>query len=312
VSFGRRATLIREPESWTIPSRGQRMKKILCGTDLSMRAELAVDRAIALARQFDADLRLLHVVDEDQPGEIVDLETERARAALEARIAALRGPTVRVECAVKPGIVFQTIVDTAQTWNADLLVLGAHRRRILRDVIVGTTIERVMRNGRHPVLMVNSATFVPYESVLLALDASEASARAVRAAHSLGLLADVRVSVVHAFEPLYKGMMGWAGLREDTIAEYSAGWARDAAHEIREFLRQLGCDATRADLVLEEGRPFVSIERAVERLRPHLLVVGTHGRGVVTRALLGSVAERVISHIECDILAVPRAAESLA
>jgi nucleotide-binding universal stress UspA family protein len=41
-------------------------------------------------------------------------------------------------------------------------------------------------------------------------------------------------------------------------------------------------------------------------------VVGTHGRGVVTRALLGSVAERVISHIECDILAVPRAAESLA
>jgi nucleotide-binding universal stress UspA family protein len=33
--------------------------------------------------------------------------------------------------------------------------MGAHRKRILRDVFIGTTIERVMRTGRHPVLMVN-------------------------------------------------------------------------------------------------------------------------------------------------------------
>ena len=63
-------------------------------------------------------------------------------------------------------------------------------------------------------------------------------------------------------------------------------------------------------MVLEEGPPFLSIGRAVQRLRPHLLVVGTHGRSGLTRALLGSVAERVISEIECDILTVPRMAGS--
>ncbi len=283
------------------------MKKILCATDLSLRADLAVDRAAGLAAQFGAELRLLHIVDEDQPREIVEVETQRARAALEARVAAIRPPIPNIQCEIAAGSAFDSIVKKAHTWNADLLVLGAHRRRILRDVVVGTTIERVMRTGQHPVLMVNAATLVRYESVLLALDASDASARAVRAAQSLSLLDNVHVSVVHAFEPLYKGMLGWAGVREDTITEYSANWEREAGEEIRRFLSQLGLDGAAAHVVLEEGAPFSAIKGAVERLRPHLLVIGTHGRTGLARALLGSVAERVLSEIECDILAIPRA-----
>ena len=284
------------------------MKKIICATDLSLRADLAIDRAADLARQFGAELRLLHVVDQDQPRELVEFETQRARVALEGRLAAMRTPVPRVQCEITAGSVFDSIVKAAQTWNADLLVLGAHRRRILRAVIVGTTIERVMRTGHHPVLMVNSASLVRYESVLLALDASDASAHAVRASQSLGLLDNVRVSIVHAFEPLDKGMLGWAGVQEDTITEYSANWEREAGEEIRSFLSQLGLDGAAAHVVLEEGPPFSAIKGAVESLRPHLLVIGTHGRTGLARALLGSVAGRVLSEIECDILAVPQAA----
>jgi universal stress protein E len=281
------------------------MDRILCATDLSSRAELAIDRAVALTRSFDANLRVLHIVDEDQPGDMVDMEMERARARLNARIAGFRGAPVRAEAETRAGSVFQSIIEAAREWETDLIVLGAHRRRILRDVIVGTTIERVIRTGRLPVLMVNTATFVPYESVLMALDTSEASAHALNTAHSLGLLTDVNVTVVHAFEPFYKGMLGWAGVREEAIDQYTAAWAEDAGGEIRRFLRERGYNAKSMDIVLEEGPPFHSIKRTVERLHPHLLVMGTHGRTGVSRALLGSVAQRSISEIECDILTVP-------
>jgi universal stress protein E len=282
------------------------MKKLLCATDLSPRGDLAVDRAADLARHFGAELRLLHVVDEDQPREIVEAETQRARVVLQESVARMRDPVPGLQCDIETGSVFDTIVKAAQKWNADLLVLGTHRRRLLRDVVVGTTIERVMRTGQHPVLMVNAATFVRYETVLLALDTSEASASAVRAAKALGLLDNIRISVVHAFEPIYKGMLSWAGVRDDTVTEYSANWERQAGEEIRTFLSELGLDGDAAHVVLAEGSPFPSIKRTVERLRPHLLVVGTHGRTGLARALLGSVAERVLSEIECDILAVPR------
>jgi nucleotide-binding universal stress UspA family protein len=59
-------------------------------------------------------------------------------------------------------------------------------------------------------------------------------------------------------------------------------------------------------ILTEEGPPFLVIRRAIEHLGANLLVVGTHGRTGVSRVLLGSVAERVISsEVECDVLVVP-------
>jgi nucleotide-binding universal stress UspA family protein len=113
------------------------------------------------------------------------------------------------------------------------------------------------------------------------------------------------VSVVHAFEPIYKGMMSWAGVREDSVAEYSAAWAREAATELHRFLESNHLADTVRNLVLEEGPPILSIKKVVERSRPHLLVIGTRGHTGFKRLLLGSVAERALNEIECDILAVP-------
>jgi nucleotide-binding universal stress UspA family protein len=281
------------------------MKSILCATDLSSRAELAADRAAALARQFGAKLRLLHVVDEDQPRAIADVEATRARELLAAGIVEPDAAAPPADRLVKTGVVFRTIVSTAQEVNADLIVMGAHRRRVLQDIVVGTTIERVMRTGRHPVLMVNTATSGPYESVLLALDASKASIAALDCAKSLRLLDNSRLSVVRAFEPVYKGMLGWAGLAKSTITEYSAAWAREAEIETRGLVRQAGVNETSMRLFIEEGPPFLVVKRAVARLAPQLLVIGTHGRAGIGRVLLGSVAEGVIREADCDILVVP-------
>jgi nucleotide-binding universal stress UspA family protein len=286
------------------------MKTILCATDLSLRAALAVDRAVALARRHLARLLFLHVVDDDQPPAIVQAEIARARETLDARLTELKdhdGPGF--ETAVRAGAVFQTIVSTAEAEDADLVVMGAHRKRILRDVIVGTTLERVMRTGSRPVLMVNSATAAPYESVLLALDASEASALAVGVAKGLRLLEGARVAVVTAFEPIYKGMFAWVGVQESTITEYSETWARATRKEIEKLLQQAGLLDTSIDILTEEGPPFLVVKRVAAQLKPHLLVVGTHGRRGIKRALLGSVAEYLINQVECDVLAVPSGRE---
>lgn len=282
------------------------MKTIVCATDLSLRAALAVDRAVVLARQHLAQLLLLHVVDDDQPRPIVDAELARARETLVARITELKdhdGPGIQIEA--RPGAVFQTIVSVAQTEEADLVVMGAHRKRLLKDVVVGTTIERVMRTGRHPVLMVNVADSARYQSVLLALDGSEASTHALDVARSLRLLDDVRLSVISAFEPVYKGMLAWVGVQQRTITEYSALWASETQGEIRKLLQQAGLHDRLFQLLTEEGAPFVVVHRAVTRLQPDLLVIGTHGRTGMQRALLGSVAERVIREVDCDVLVVP-------
>ena len=58
-------------------------------------------------------------------------------------------------------------------------------------------------------------------------------------------------------------------------------------------------------LRVEEGDPFEVISRAVEEMRPDLLIIGTHGRSGLLKVLLGSVTEAALRDLDVDILAVP-------
>jgi nucleotide-binding universal stress UspA family protein len=58
---------------------------------------------------------------------------------------------------------------------------------------------------------------------------------------------------------------------------------------------------------VEHGWPEDVILRAVERDKPDLVVIGTHARGGLGHAVLGSVAEWVLVEAPCDVLAVPPA-----
>jgi len=57
-----------------------------------------------------------------------------------------------------------------------------------------------------------------------------------------------------------------------------------------------------------ERRPATAILRAVESLKPDLVVLGTRGHGRFRRALLGSVANEVLRTVKCDVLLVPEGA----
>jgi len=71
--------------------------------------------------------------------------------------------------------------------QANLLVLGPHRKRALRDALKGTILDKVLAARKCPVLIVRDEARLPYRRVLLALDLTVASSSAIRAAESLVL-----------------------------------------------------------------------------------------------------------------------------
>src|SRR5690606_36064331 len=151
-----------------------------------------------------------------RPSEWVEQETRQATALLEAQAAALRqnlgsDPALLLRI----GDPFQEILRAAEDGSADLIAMGSHRKSILRDVFVGTTIERVIRIGEYPVLMVNRPLGGPYRRVLVAVDFSETSAHAVRSAHTLGLLEGTEVTLAHAYDSLVRAQMLYAGIQRE-------------------------------------------------------------------------------------------------
>lgn len=137
------------------------IRTILCPTDYSDRAAPALEVATALARDYSAELVILHVVPPPvqgvDGGQLVELPTgweEHARARLEA--VRPTGADVRVTRRLVVGSDAAEIVRAATEAKADLIVMGTHGRTGLSRLLAGSVAEAVMRAAPCPVLTVRA------------------------------------------------------------------------------------------------------------------------------------------------------------
>lgn len=280
--------------------------QIIGATDLAPESEVAIARAGLLADQLNAELALLHVVVPGESRQALEQALQAARSRMQALV---QPPLWRAQhapgWAVHAGAPARIILETAARLRARLLVLGPHRSRPLRDALEGTIAEKALATKRHPVLVVRSGTVQPYRRVLVALDMSDAASSTIRAAESLVLGPQVGARVVHAHEPPYQAMLAYAGVEQESITRYLTDWRREAHRSVHDLLGRESRDAARYDIQVTQQPAAAGILEAVAQFAPDLLVMGTHGGGSLRRALVGSVANRVLHATDCDALIVP-------
>ena len=280
--------------------------KILVATDFSTRSNRALRQAGLIAQQADAELHILHVVDDDQPAELICSEKREAERILNEQIGSVADiRNVSSHALVLEGDPFDGILRAARDIQPDLIVMGSHRKQML-DMFMGTTIERVIRKGPFPVLMVNHEAQRSYNRVVVPIDMTDASANALRTALATGLINESGATLLHGFFAIAKGQMIVAGLELDAINEHVASERRSKTDELTKFLVEKDL-VGRWQFRIEEGGPIEVIEKAVDQLQPDLLVMGTHGRSGLAKALIGSVTEETLRTQNVDILVVPPA-----
>ncbi len=278
---------------------------ILAATDFSTRSNRALRQAGLLAQSGKAQLHLIHVVDDDQPEEMIRLEKREAERMLTEQMdsmSELKG--IQAHPMVVTGDPFDGIVRTASQIKPDLIVMGSHRRQLL-DILAGTTIERVIRKGTFPVLMVRHQAQRKYENIIAPIDMTDASAHAVKVALAIGLADDKDVTLLHAFSTLMKGKMTLAGIDKAGIDDYVGAERQRVAGELAAFLVANDLNRARWPVRVDEGSPMQVISRVVQVKRPDLLVMGTHSRSGLLKVLIGSVTEEALRTLDVDILAVP-------
>jgi universal stress protein A len=139
------------------------LKKILVPLDFSEASRQALKYAVAFAAHFQASLVLLHVVEFNYVGsdfnlvETSQIETD-LRAGAEQRLEDwLQQETsqqVPAEPMVKMGRPYHEIVETARENESDLILIATHGHSSLTHVLLGSTVERVVRYAPCPVLVV--------------------------------------------------------------------------------------------------------------------------------------------------------------
>ncbi len=142
-------------------------RKILSSVDGSPASDRGVIEAIRLAKDQNAELRLLHVVDAHlvtmdmygsvNLGEVLDILRQAGEKILEAArgLAAREGiaaETLIVDSMM--GRIGEEVVRQARAWPADLIVMGTHGRRGVSHLFMGSDAETVIRLSPVPILLV--------------------------------------------------------------------------------------------------------------------------------------------------------------
>jgi nucleotide-binding universal stress UspA family protein len=135
----------------------RRLRRILFCADFSENSEAALEYAISIAAEYDAELTLLHVVDPSFPRDDVEEATARTMKQLDMLIPAKSDRvTFQIKTAVRVGKPYQELIRYAREERSDLVTMGVRGRGTLDLAIFGSTTYRVMQLGSCPVLTVSA------------------------------------------------------------------------------------------------------------------------------------------------------------
>jgi nucleotide-binding universal stress UspA family protein len=293
-----------------------RFRSLLVPVDLSPSSDRVLARVALLPLADDAHITLLHVIPDDLSWSQQRNAERDARKALigEARhLAQLLGRKARVEPLVSAGATATEIAAHGRAVQAELIVMGRSGGRPVRDALLGSTAERVVRRGELPVLVVRLPARQAYLRPALALDIDAACNDIVSTLLRVLTARSSLVTIIHAVNDPYRGMV-YSGLSEEEVADRKEQLHQDAGVRLRQQLAAsvaganiLPSDAPLWKTQIRHGSPRTVIEKAVRKAETDLLVLGTHAHTGVAYMLLGTVAGDVLRRVPCDVLVVPPA-----
>lgn len=280
---------------------------VLVATDGTAQSDGALRVAFARADEMHAAVEVLAVL---TPEPIMERETslalwrdanlirrERLRTAAESQLERLTGhPRVHAVTLLEGSPAF-TIARVAIEQHAALVIVGIRQHNIADRLFSDETALQLARISRVPVLAVpSSATAMPHHAVV-AIDFSDLSVRAAQAAIE-AVSPDGCVDLVH--------VMPYVSEDPFTLEAKEAyqGWVEEQLDALRQKLVvpagvPVSCAAIR-------GRPAPQLLAFAGRVGADVVVTGTHGRGFVARAFLGSITTKLMRAATCCVLTIPR------
>jgi len=296
-------------------------KAILAATDFSPHGSGALARAVWLAQQSCQKLVVANVVTdlrraihhtsyrsriEFLEGNEEHFQRELRRDAdqkLKHAIATLGATGIDIKYETLLGEAYEELIHSVQQEGYDLLIAGTRGYGAVKSLLLGSTAKHLVRQCPASVWIVKQEQAKPLVTILAAADMSDVSARAIQQAAWLAQRAGARLHVAHVIES--------GGLSDEllnrTIAEDPKKSVRtlidnEVGQQFRDFLAQQGIQHAQSHLLW--GSAARETIRLARELKADVIVMGTVGRRGLQGILLGNTAEDVLSHAECDVLAV--------
>jgi len=287
------------------------LKSLLVPVDFSDFSLKALAYANFLAKQSEASLDLLHVVEPSRipkglkmsHADWEELMVHDAACSLRQLAGDEIEQDICVHTEVRVGNPCQEICNAASRQNQDLIVVGTHGRTGLMHLFLGSTAERVVRFAPCSVLVVrvgdqNDAGIAKPKKILVPMDFSRNSKLALEAALVLAKQFDAGLLLLNVIPTAY-ALGGYDGVDYGMLE----GEMRESSErEFAEIVKKIGQTGVKAETRIVDGRPATLIVEAAKQCKVDLIAISTHGRAGFEHFVIGSTTEEVVRHADCNVL----------
>ncbi|MFD1512504.1 universal stress protein [Halomarina rubra] len=281
---------------------------ILLPYDGSDGAAAVLHHASEIAHWADATIQVLYVADTSRDsvtvveGHTVDALAEQGEDVVEEAAETLDTLGVSYDTDVVQGNPAPTIVEYAERYEQDLVVMPTHGRDGISRYLVGSVSEKVVRLSSVPVLTVrmqpDETLEFPYENILVPTDGSDAAMNAAERLVELAASLDATVHVLSVVDDTTLGLdVGSTAAREENERA-----ATDAVETVATMAEDHGVSNTVRHV--EHGSPVEVILESIESNDVHAVGMGTTGKRGTDRILLGSVAEKTVRSAPVPVVTV--------
>ncbi|TVS15114.1 MAG: universal stress protein [Gammaproteobacteria bacterium] len=288
------------------------LDSILAITDFSLGARYAVARSAHLAKELGVErIAALHVVERGVldglrrlfggANDLPEPFEAGARQTLERLLKDVAEATGCVlEPLVKSGRTLEAVLDAAEAFG--LLVVGARGQHKKHRLALGTTSRALLRAHTEPVLLVRTPVDEGYRRVMVAMDFSDYSKRALDWARTLA--PEAALHLIHVFDNPSPRSASYMRVSHEGLAKFRRRLLSKTEQKMAALVEDIGPLPTASSHRVVVGDPASSLLEQAAEVEADLLVIGKHARPPTEQFLLGSVTLRVLDDSVCDVLVV--------
>ena len=282
------------------------MKNILIATDLSPNCDRAMARAVMLANHRKAKLHIVHVPPTyhfmGKKKQSAGLRDELAKSVEDYLADYTANTNVKSSITITTSSnAYEEIIAMGEAVDADLIVMGLHNKVGMMDMFTGTTIERVIRKGVKPVLMVKDKPRGDYSSLVAGVDFSAACSQAFVTA--LQAAPGAKVNLVHSFHfPDSPQGHKIEALSGDVIERLEAEQLEQFVKQQQKNLKKYKVAPKNFAYTTVKGPVADTLSKQVKKHKADLLSIGVNTRAGLGHLKIGGMAAHLLSNPPCDIL----------
>jgi len=276
------------------------LQNILVTIDFSESSSYVIENAIRLAKKFNSQITLMHVITDHHMSSKLDKFIDESVSSKLDKIASdIRAKEIDLrDSIIEHGVPFEKIIEEAQINDYNVIVAGSVKKTENESYKLGTTVEKLIRKNQIPIWVVKPEPIRSIKKILCPVDFSDASLRALHNAISLAQSFEAELSILHVYPSVSYSPM-WIEI--DYIQEKKL-LKSTQDEEFHVFLEQLDMKDVSYKKVTIEGVDHQEILKFIKGNDIDLLLIGTSGRTGLSRILMGSTTVKVTRELPCSFI----------